>query len=130
MDLTISPIGLETAEKAACVPVPLIIEIDCQEFVETGRECSKTGIFGTNDGIQEMLKELNQLRYCNTSTLCNGTAHSVVKVALNIVEPLMWLRICPTHLMCLFNNGSELLHSNIVPYNTSRSTESTLANKN
>ncbi|KAK9231570.1 hypothetical protein WN943_021808 [Citrus x changshan-huyou] len=49
MDLTISPIGLETAGKAACVPVPLIIEIDCQEFVETGRECSKTGIFGTND---------------------------------------------------------------------------------
>lgn len=82
MDLTISPIGLETAEKAACVPVPLIIEIDCQEFVETGRECSKTGIFGTNDGIQEMLKKLTKLRYCNTSTLCNGTAHSVVKVGI------------------------------------------------
>lgn len=38
-----------------------------------------------------------------TSRLRNGTAHSVAKMALDIVEPIMWVGNYPTDLMYFLN---------------------------
>lgn len=95
-------LSLETAEKAACVP--LIVENDCQEIVElaTGRKCCQTEICWTIADIKEMLTRLSQATIQQTSRLCNGTAHSVAKMALNIVEHVMWAGNYPTDLTFFF----------------------------
>lgn len=95
-------LSLETAEKAACVP--LIVENDCQEIVElaTGRKCCQTEICWTIADIKEMLTRLSQATIQQTSRLCNGSAHSVAKMALNIVEHVMWAGNYPTDLIYIY----------------------------
>lgn len=98
---------LEIAEKAACVP--LIVETGCQEIVEliTGRKYGKTKICWTIVDIKEILKKLNQAIIQHTPRLCNGTANSLAKLTLNILELVMWVENYPTHLMYYFNSLNQ-----------------------
>ena len=97
-------LGIETAEAANCVP--LMIECDCREAVDLalGRKGSNTEICWTILDIQEKLKELQNLTLQHASRLHNGMAHSIAKVALESVEPIMWFIECHTHLLYLFQS--------------------------
>lgn len=100
-------LGLETAETANCMP--LIIKFDCQEVVDliAGRKCSKIEIVWTISRIQERPRRLNHTTLRHISRLCNGIAHSLAKMVLNIVKLVMWLDNCPSHLLYLFSRLNQ-----------------------
>ena len=95
--------GLEIAENAA--RIPLIIESNCQKLVNliTKKKSSKVEIFWTISEVHERLKRLNQFICQHTPRSCSSIAHTLAGLALKVVESVIWLETCPTHLMYLFS---------------------------
>ena len=82
----------------------MIIESDCKEAVDLvlGRIYSRAEVDWIIADIRESLKRMKDTKIQHISRLCNDTAHSIAKLALNNVEPNVWIENCPTHLLFLF----------------------------
>lgn len=91
--------GFEVVEAAG--GRPLIIESDCKEAVDLvlGRKCSRAEVDWIIADIQESLKRMKGTKIQHISRLCNDIAHSIAKLALNNVEPNVWIENCLTHLL-------------------------------
>ncbi|KAH9651249.1 reverse transcriptase domain-containing protein [Citrus sinensis] len=88
-------LGIQVARKANCAH--FVIESDSKEVVELvlKRKRSLVEISWNIEEIQECLKGQNTTSILYVPRRCNVRAHNLAKVALDCVDPILWIGNCP-----------------------------------
>ncbi|KAH9758687.1 hypothetical protein KPL71_016758 [Citrus sinensis] len=98
--------GLQVARNA-CIE-SLIVESDAKEIVKlvNNNRGYRSEILWTISEVQKMLKSFSSVcvQYANRS--CNAIAHSLAKLALEMLETFVWMGSYPPHLLYLFSSLS------------------------